>query len=118
MRAYFLIFVLVLIATAAGDSQEAVVLTTPPPGVTQYSITELQLTWGDGTPTTCRIIVRLKPNVADVAELRHDYTSDTACMLIKALNKANLTTVSLQRRVMNQLITDKVLSGTVTGTPE
>lgn len=35
-----------------------------------------------------------------------------------ALNKANLSVKSLQRRILEQLVTDGKLSGTVTGTPD
>lgn len=38
--------------------------------------------------------------------------------LLTALNKANLTTNSLMKRVFTQLIADGHIVGTVTGTPE
>lgn len=116
MRIYIIAIALAL-AVVATRSQELVTLSPPIPSVTSYTITEVQLTWGDGTPTTCRIIIRLKPNVGGT-EMRHDYMNDQACTLIRALNKANLSTISLQRRIFNQLISDGVLSGSVTGTPE
>ena len=38
--------------------------------------------------------------------------------LITALNTANLSTVSLVKRIYNRLITDGYISGTVAGTPQ
>jgi hypothetical protein len=38
-----------------------------------------------------------------------------AANLMIALNKANLSTISLQKRILNQLISDGLISGTVTG---
>jgi hypothetical protein len=42
----------------------------------------------------------------------------TADTLIIALNKANLTTISLEKRVLNQAVTDGKLSGTISGSPD
>lgn len=41
-----------------------------------------------------------------------------AIALMTALNKANLSTISLQKRIMQQLITDGFMAGTVSGTPD
>lgn len=43
-------------------------------------------------------------------------TTPTGASLITALNKANLSTISLEKRIMNQLLTSGLLSGTVSGT--
>jgi hypothetical protein len=43
---------------------------------------------------------------------------DDALPMIVALNKANLSTKSLQRRIMERLITDGRLAGTISGTPD
>jgi hypothetical protein len=50
--------------------------------------------------------------------LQNDADRTKATNLMIALNKANLSTVSLQHRVLNQLIADGLISGTVTGTPD
>jgi hypothetical protein len=50
--------------------------------------------------------------------ISHSITGDAALTLLKALNKANLTTQSLERRVLQRLIDDGVLAGTLTGTPD
>jgi len=41
-----------------------------------------------------------------------------ALNLMTALNKANLSTTSLEKRILNQLVTDGLLSGAITGTPD
>lgn len=53
--------------------------------------------------------------------LEHSWLGPSADADIVALNKANLSTVSLQRRLFNRLIADGVegiVGGTVTGTPD
>lgn len=113
MRLCVCLFALLL--TVPGYSQERVVLTTPKPTVTEYRISELLLSWNDGVD--CTISVRLEPNVAG-PEMQHRYSGAAACQMLRALNTANLSTVSLQKRIINQLLADKVLSGAVAGTPE
>jgi hypothetical protein len=51
------------------------------------------------------------------AELRVERYAD-ALDLIIALNKANLSTKSLQRRIMERLIADGRLAGSISGTPD
>lgn len=46
------------------------------------------------------------------------YENQAAVDLITALNKANLTTKSLQRRILEKLAVDGLLVGTVSGTPD
>ena len=43
-------------------------------------------------------------------------TNPTGASLIIALNKANLSTTSLEKRILNQLIASGYLAGTVSGT--
>jgi len=82
------------------------------PSVTDYRVSRLLLDW-DGA----RIAVGLKgPN----GELRTEgYTGAAATNLMVTLNKANLSTTSLHKRVLNQLVADgKLPAGTVSGTPD
>ena len=44
-------------------------------------------------------------------------TNPTGAALIISLNKANLSTTSLERRIINQLVSSGFLAGTVSGTP-
>lgn len=46
------------------------------------------------------------------------YTGEVARTLMIALNKANLSTSSLQKRILEKLVADGKLGGTVTGTPD
>lgn len=46
------------------------------------------------------------------------YEGSTAVTLILALNKANLSITSLQRRILERLVADGKLTGTVSGTPD
>lgn len=66
------------------------------------------------------IIVLLKGTNGEHPEFR--YTGAEATALIVALNKANLNPAtggkSLQRRILEKLITDGKLSGTVNGVPD
>lgn len=48
----------------------------------------------------------------------HRWTGQAADNNILALNKADLSTNSLERRVLAKLITDGVISGAVAGTPD
>lgn len=50
--------------------------------------------------------------------LTHRWTGQGAENDIIALNKANLSTNSLQRRILNRLTADGVLSGTISGTAD
>ena len=92
---------------------EEVALTTPitTPSITAWQVSILHLDWG-----ASQITIKLKgPN----GETKlHSYSGATALTMMVALNKANLTANSLHKRVLNQLITDGVVLGTVTGTPD
>ena len=50
--------------------------------------------------------------------LTHLYEGVVAAQLIQLLNTANLTTQSLERRVLARLIADGVLAGTISGSPD
>lgn len=55
---------------------------------------------------------------SDGAAVTVEWTGAPATTLMIALNKANLTTISLQKRVLQQAVTDgKLPAGTVSGTP-
>lgn len=50
--------------------------------------------------------------------LYHQYTGTAALNMIKTLNTANLTTKSMQKRILEKLAADGVIPGTVQGTPD
>lgn len=90
---------------------ETLTLTTPQ-SVTTYIIDMLKLSW-----TGASIVVLLHDTQGD--KYKASYSGQSATDLMVALNKANLTTNSLQKRILNQLVTDgKLPAGTVTGTPD
>lgn len=47
-----------------------------------------------------------------------DSTVPTGISLIISLNKANLATISLEKRIMNQLVSSGFIAGTISGVPE
>lgn len=90
---------------------EALTLTTPQ-SVTDYTIDMLKLSWSEAS-----IVVLLHDTQGD--KFKCTYTGQAATDLMIALNKANLSTNSLQKRILNQLVTDgKLPPGTVTGIPD
>lgn len=90
---------------------EALTLTSPI-SVTSYTIEFLWLDWQNA-----KIVIRLVDQTGIVSTYQYDGAAATALMI--SLNKANLTTSSLHKRVLQQLVTDgKLTAGTVTGTPD
>lgn len=92
---------------------------TPAITTANYQIVLLVLNWEQSL-----IVIHLRGEHGELKEFRYGGSTGTdadrtkARNLIVALNKANLSTTSLQKRILNQLVTDGLLSGTVTGTPE
>lgn len=71
----------------------------------------LQLDW-PGQSIYARLIG------SDGAVVPVSWDGAPAVALMVALNKANLTTTSLQKRILQQAVTDgKIAAGTVSGTP-
>ena len=93
---------------------EQINLTTPVPGTadrTNYIVDELHFQW-----TRQRIDIYL---LANNGERQHfDYEGQVATDLMVALNKADLSTKSLHRRVIEKLVADGLLSGAISGMPE
>lgn len=92
------------------------ILTTPATtSVTTYKVSSLLLD-AEGE----RVEVIVKDNLGHVVRtLYHSTTTPTGRTLLITLNKANLSTNSLQKRVLKQLASDGVIdAGTVTGSPD
>jgi hypothetical protein len=90
---------------------ELITLTTPEPSTISYKVSQLHFDWPGAL-----IVIGL---VGDDASIKtHTYTGAVATTLMVALNKANLSTKSLQKRVIEQLQADGVLVGTISGTPD
>lgn len=88
-------------------------LTAPvvPPSITNYKVRYLELNWDAAT-----IVVGLKGTNGE--SFRHAYSGTTATTLMNSLNTLNMSTTSLQKRILNRLVTDGVLAGTVSGSPD
>lgn len=91
---------------------EELTLATPitTPANTGYRVVTLDLNWEE---QYIRVVLR----GTNQERLEHYWRSNVAITLMAALNTANLTIKSLHRRVMERLIVDGVIVGSVTGTP-
>ena len=95
---------------------ESLTLTIPVtpalPTTTTYRIRSLYLGWEEQV-----IVVVLRDN--NGALVTCTYEGSSAVTLMTALNKANLSTNSLHKRVLNHLASDaKLPGGAVTGSPD
>jgi len=99
---------------------ETLTLTTPRaptrPTITTYTIRAIYFGWDEGL-----IKITLRDNVGEiVTAVYEDSAADKAATtLLRALNTVNLSTTSLQKRVIQRLVTDgKLPAGAVTGAPD
>lgn len=94
---------------------ESVTLTTPEviPQITttDYRVTYLQMDWPQAS-----IVIHLLGTNGERKEVRYDGAVATTLMV--ALNTANLSIKSLHRRILERLIADGKLAGTVNGVPD
>lgn len=103
---------------------ESLSLTTPIAG--QASISTLRPSFIALDVLSGRIVIQLREwngsaYVLDgrFKEFTYDSTTTpTGLALIVSLNKANLTTISLEKRIINQLVASGLLAGTVSGSPD
>lgn len=85
---------------------------TIPVSVTNYKVRRLAMDWTDA-----RIEVVVIASNGD--KLAFQYLGAQATSLMTALNKANLSVLSLHARILNQLAADgKLPAGNVTGAPD
>jgi hypothetical protein len=124
-----LVLVALVLGTVISSAQEKLTLTTP---VSQLSILDWQVIEIALNREDWRVTVILKSNVGERRACSWSTAPDglrctagfvnlsapSGRTLMIALNKANLSTVSLERRVYNQLVTDGAFVGSVTGTPQ
>lgn len=95
---------------------ESVDLTAPiaKPSITNYALDYLTLDVGNSS-----ILVVLKGNTGDtIQKVYNSTTTPTGASLLSALNTSNNSTTSLIKRVYNRLISDGVLVGSVSGSPQ
>lgn len=91
---------------------EVLDLTTPvtPPSTLTYRVTVLHLDWPNGV-----INVTLVDN--NGVARTESYTNAEATTLMGILNTANLSVKSLHKRILEKLVVDGKLTGTISGTP-
>jgi len=91
---------------------ELLTLTTPlpqPPQVTGYTVSRVLLNW-EPTP---QVVITLRGEDGQLVDFV--YSGATATTMMVGLNKANLSTRSLNQRIFDRLIADGKLVGTVAG---
>jgi hypothetical protein len=84
-------------------------------GTSDYHVILLTLAF-EGSEGIPYIFIQLRGSNGLTRSFRYDGT--TALNLMIALNKTDLSTKSLQRRILERLIADGKLIGTITGTPD
>jgi hypothetical protein len=90
---------------------ELITLTTPVPALATYTVVELHLNWPAES-----LSIGLRGSNGEMTF--HSYSGAEATALMRALNKANLSTSSLQKRAIQQLVADGKLAGTISGSPD
>lgn len=90
---------------------ETLSITSPPPQQTTWRVNEVYFNWDAQS-----IQIGLKGTNGEAKH--HTYSGTTAQSLLVALNKANLSTTSLHRRIIDRLVSDGVIAGTVSGSPD
>lgn len=87
-------------------------LTTPiiPQTITTYDVADLRLSWLPVPYITVQLL-----GSDGKSSLTISYSGTVAANLLTILNTANLSTNSLHKRIINKLIADGHLAGTVTG---
>lgn len=88
-------------------------LTVPivPATRTTYSVDRINLHWSGA-------VIQATVIGSDSTVVQIEWSGSAATTLMIALNKANLATTSLQKRVLQQAVTDgKLPAGTVSGAP-
>lgn len=108
------VFFFLIFSTSASFGVEELSLTTPyvvdPRSTSTFRVEAIELRWKD------QLVIF---TVGDgTLSRRFSYEGQTAKNMMTTLNKANLTNNSLHKRVLNQLISDGHLSGTIGGSPD
>ena len=93
---------------------ESVTLTAPArvsPGTPSWEPILLHLNWEDAT-----VKIGFRGQNGEFESF--SYEDAEATTLLRALNKADLTVTSLHKRVMEKVIADGKLAGTISGAPD
>lgn len=96
---------------------EIVTLSSPitKPSITTYRVRNLALEWGNTVEQAFISIMVVGPNNE---EANFVYSGQIARTLLNQVNTMNLSTTSLQKRILQRLIADQHLSGAISGTPD
>lgn len=81
------------------------------PSITDYQIALLELSWKDK-------VIRITLTGTNGEHKTFEYREIQAANLMITLNKANLSVKSLHRRILEKLVSDGFLIGTVIGLPD
>jgi hypothetical protein len=98
---------------------ESLVLTAPivpptPPTLAEYQVIRFGL---DRATSESFVMFVVRSNTGRIVEAK--YVGAAADAMISALNTVNLSTKSLQKRILERMVADGFIpAGTVTGTPD
>lgn len=92
---------------------ELITLASPivPPSITTYRVVYLAFDWENPS-----ITVGLRGTNSE--RVNHSYSDATATTLMNQLNVANLSLTSLHKRVIQRLVSDGKIAGTISGSPD
>lgn len=122
MKTWWLVILLGCLCFLPSHAQETVTLSTPvittaSGAVMRPARVELNVLLGTVTVSVYPWVAGAFVTTGPALNVVYDAsTTPTGASLIVALNKANLSTISLERRIINQLIASGHLTGTVSGT--
>ena len=93
---------------------EQINLTTPisEPSTTFYKVMSLNCDWENA-----RVNIYLKDTVSNKRQ-HFEYVGTVAADLMVLMSKKNFATTSMQRVILNKLIADGYLAGTISGSPD
>lgn len=90
---------------------EILTITSPPPQQTTWRVNEIYLNWDAAS-----IQIGLKGTNGEAKTA--SYSGATATTFLQQLNKLDMSTTSLHKRIINRLVADGIIAGTVSGSPD
>tara|TARA_Y100000310_G_scaffold329679_1_gene399973 strand:+ start:407 stop:763 length:357 start_codon:yes stop_codon:yes gene_type:complete len=113
---YSLLLVLFTLPAVAGERLDLTTPVPPTPGVNNYKIIALHLNWMQTADKAYIKVVLLADNGKPASHVLAQGAA--ARTLMNQLNKLDLSAKSLHRRVMERLIADGVIAGSISGAPD
>ncbi|KKM14920.1 hypothetical protein LCGC14_1701240 [marine sediment metagenome] len=108
----FLVSFLFAAPVAAEEQVDLATVDQAQAGTLTYRVAQLTLDWEHG-----RIVIRLVGDNGERKEVVFG-DADNARSMMRALNKADLSAKSLHRRIIEKLISDGHLVGSISGAPD